>query len=86
MSLSDVGDFKHNPTGFDHGHVIFRRTFTFTDGLVRVFSNEFLPLVAARNIGLTALDLFPPARRLLLKQATGAAGNVPNLCRESGGE
>mgnify|MGYP002760681948 CR=1 FL=1 len=60
----------------------YRRTFTFTDGLVRLFSNEFLPLVAARNIGLTALDLLPPARRLLLKQATGAAGDVPALCRE----
>jgi len=60
----------------------YRRTFTFTDGLVRLFSNEFLPLVAARNIGLTALDLFPPARRLLLKQATGAAGDVPALCRD----
>ena len=59
----------------------YRRTFVFTDGLVRVFSNEFLPLVAARNIGLTALDLFPPARRQLLKQATGAAGDVPILCQ-----
>ena len=60
----------------------YRRTFTFTDGLVRVFSNEFLPLVAARNVGLTLLDLFPPARRALLKQATGAAGDVPELCRD----
>lgn len=49
----------------------YRRTFTFTDGLVRIFSNQFLPLVAVRNVGLTLLDLFPPARRLLLKQATG---------------
>jgi 2-octaprenyl-6-methoxyphenol hydroxylase len=60
----------------------YRRTFTFTDGLVRLFSNEFLPLVAARNVGLTLLDLFPPARRALLKQATGAAGDVPALCRD----
>ena len=59
----------------------YRRTLTFTDGLVRLFSNELLPLVAARNVGLTALDLFPPARRFLLKQATGAAGNVPTLCQ-----
>ena len=59
----------------------YKRTFTFTDGLVRVFSNAFLPLVAARNIGLTMLDLLPPARRLLLKQATGAAGDVPRLCQ-----
>ena len=60
----------------------YRRTFAFTDGLVRLFSNEFAPLVAARNIGLTALDLLAPARRVLLKQATGAAGDVPALCRD----
>ena len=64
----------------------YQRTFTFTDGLVRLFSNTFPPLVAARNLGLTALDLFPPARRLLLKQATGAAGAVPRLCQPTPGE
>ncbi|MDR9433434.1 MAG: 2-octaprenyl-6-methoxyphenyl hydroxylase [Spiribacter sp.] len=60
----------------------YRRTFGFTNGLVTLFSNDWLPLVAVRNMGLTALDLFPPARRFLLKHATGAAGNVPALCRE----
>ena len=60
----------------------YRRTYAFTDGLVRLFSNDSLPLAAIRNIGLTALDLFPPARRLLMKQGTGAAGNVPPLCQE----
>lgn len=59
-----------------------QRTFAFTDGLVRLFSNQWLPLVAARNVGLTLLDLIPPARRALLKQATGAALNVPPLCRD----
>lgn len=60
----------------------YRRTFAFTDGLVRLFSNDWTPLAALRNIGLTALDLCPPARRLLLKQGTGAAGDLPALCRD----
>lgn len=60
----------------------YRRTFGFTDGLVRLFSNASPPLAAIRNIGLTALDLCPPARRLLLKQGTGAAGELPPLCRD----
>ncbi|KAF0281946.1 2-octaprenyl-6-methoxyphenyl hydroxylase [Spiribacter roseus] len=60
----------------------YRRTYAFTDGLVRLFTNDWPPLAAIRNIGLTALDLFPPARRLLLKQGTGAAGDVPPLCQD----
>jgi len=59
----------------------YRRTFAFTDGLVRLFSNRLPPLVALRNAGLTALDLFPPARRLLLQQTTGRAGRLPRLSR-----
>lgn len=59
----------------------YRRTFAFTDGLVRLFSNRSLPLALLRNAGLTALDLLPPARRLLLQQATGRAGRLPRLSR-----
>lgn len=59
----------------------YRRTFAFTDGLVRLFSNRLPPLAVLRNAGLTALDLLPPARRLLLRQATGRAGRLPRLSR-----
>jgi 2-octaprenyl-6-methoxyphenol hydroxylase len=38
-----------------------------TDLLVRVFSNDSAPLRLARGIGLAALDLAPPARRLLAR-------------------
>jgi len=37
----------------------------FTDGLVRLFGVHLPPLAAARGLGLAALDLCPPARRLL---------------------
>jgi 2-octaprenyl-6-methoxyphenol hydroxylase len=38
-----------------------------TDLLVRVFSNDSAPLRLARGLGLAALDLAPPARRLLAR-------------------
>ena len=37
----------------------------FTDGIVRVFSNDFPPLRIARGLGLLTLDLCPPARRFV---------------------
>jgi 2-octaprenyl-6-methoxyphenol hydroxylase len=59
----------------------YRRTFTFTDSLVRVFSNR-LPLVTpARNAALVALDLFPGMRRSLMRQAMGRGGRLPRLTR-----
>lgn len=53
----------------------------FTDGLVRIFSNDLAPLSFARNLGLVAVDLFPPAKRALLKLSMGLAGRLPRLAR-----
>jgi 2-octaprenyl-6-methoxyphenol hydroxylase len=57
---------------------------TFTDGLVRVFSNDLGPLAAARNLGLVAVDLCPPAKRALLRLTTGMWGRQPRLGRGLG--
>lgn len=47
----------------------------FTDALVRVFSNDILPLRLARGVGLAALDCAPPAKRFLARRMTfGARG------------
>ena len=54
---------------------------TFTDTLVRVFSNSFAPLVAARNLGLLALDLSLPAKRSLMRRTMGWSGHLPRLAR-----
>ena len=54
---------------------------TFTDGLVRTFSNDLAPLSFARNLGLVAVDLFPPAKRALLRLSMGLAGRLPRLAR-----
>lgn len=55
------------------------RVMGFTDGLARTFSTDFRPLVVARNLGMVALDMLPPARRLLTRQAMGVSGRQPRL-------
>lgn len=47
----------------------------FTDGIVRLFSNDIAPLRAARGLGLLALDLCPPARKFVAgRMIWGARG------------
>jgi len=46
-------------------------TITLTDTLVRTFSNRYAPLVLARNMALTALNILPGAKRAFVKQTTG---------------
>ena len=55
------------------------RTIGFTDTVVKIFSNEWLALAAARNIGLTLLDHIPAAKTLLTRHAMGLAGHIPRL-------
>lgn len=43
-------------------------TIRFTDGLVRVFSNDIMPLHHARGAGLLALDLCPPLRHFIARR------------------
>ncbi len=40
----------------------------FTDGLIRVFSNDFAPLRHARGAALLALDLLPPLRGFIARR------------------
>ncbi|MEY4768389.1 MAG: hypothetical protein RL637_1028 [Pseudomonadota bacterium] len=48
-----------------------QRVIRFTDSLVKLFSNNHLPLTLARNLGLTLLDQLPFAKRALAQQAMG---------------
>jgi 2-octaprenyl-6-methoxyphenol hydroxylase len=59
----------------------YLRVMGMTDGLARTFSNDFKPLVVARNLGMVAMDLLPPARRLLTHQAMGMTGRQSRLAR-----
>ncbi|TAN67079.1 MAG: 2-octaprenyl-6-methoxyphenyl hydroxylase [Methylobacter sp.] len=55
------------------------RTIDFTDTVVRIFSNDWLALAAARNIGLAILDHIPAAKALLTRHAMGLAERLPRL-------
>jgi 2-octaprenyl-6-methoxyphenol hydroxylase len=54
-----------------------RATIAATDSLVRIFSNESAWLRAARGAGLAALDLAPPARRLLARRMMLGLRGIP---------
>ena len=57
------------------------RAIAFTDGLVRIFSNGFAPLVLARDLGMTTLDLLPGIKRNVIAAAMGVSGRLPRLAR-----
>lgn len=59
----------------------YYRVLAFTDGLVRLFSNRLPLLSAGRNLGMVAMDLIPPLRRLFTRQAMGNMGRLPRLAR-----
>jgi 2-octaprenyl-6-methoxyphenol hydroxylase len=48
-----------------------RNTISLTDGLVRVFSNNYGSLIAGRNLGLVAMNLLSPLKAKLAQQAMG---------------
>jgi 2-octaprenyl-6-methoxyphenol hydroxylase len=58
----------------DHDKVI-----TFTNGLVRIFSNQWLPLAVARNTGLALLDLMPSVKTVFAKHAMGMNTRMPQF-------
>lgn len=58
-----------------------RRVVTFTDGLVRLFTQPFAPVGLLRDAGMLALDLLPPAKRWFGRLAMGRAGRLPRLAR-----
>lgn len=58
-----------------------RRVIAFTDTLVRVFSNNLTPLVVARDLGMTVLDLLPGVKRGIVGRAMGITGTLPRLAR-----
>ncbi len=77
----DIGDFALLRQYADWRKRDHALTTDFTDGLVRIFSNTFFPMVVARNLGLLALDLLPPIKRALVRHTMGLAGRLPRLAR-----
>ncbi len=59
----------------------WEKTISATDSLVRLFSNDFLPLVLARNKALCLLDKIPFAKQKLAMAAMGFSGASAQLTR-----
>ena len=53
----------------------------FTDLLDRVFSNQFLPLVIVRRIGLWMMQRVPMVKIFALKLMIGLKGRTPELAK-----
>ena len=52
-----------------------------TDSLNRLFSNDFLPLKLARDLGMGAVDRVPFLRRFFMRHAGGDLGVLPRLLK-----
>jgi 2-octaprenyl-6-methoxyphenol hydroxylase len=77
--------------GLDHGgadvlgrYQAWRRLDTasmaaMTDGLNRLFSNDFAPVRALRDLGLGLVDRAGPVKSALIRTAAGLAGRGPKL-------
>jgi len=52
-----------------------------TDGLNRLFSNHWWPLVLVRRLGLWGLTTIQPLKSLVLGVMTGLMGRVPELAQ-----
>jgi 2-octaprenyl-6-methoxyphenol hydroxylase len=52
-----------------------------TDGLNRLFSNNVAPLRLVRDLGLAGVNLVPPLKKLFMRHAMGAVGELPKLMR-----
>jgi len=52
-----------------------------TDGLNRLFSNDFGPLRLARDLGLAAVERLPAVKKLFMRHAMGVVGDLPRVLR-----
>ena len=51
----------------------------FTDGMINTFNHGFLPVKAARNLGLSAINILPGIKKSLLKRTMGLHGRQSRL-------
>ena len=52
-----------------------------TDGIVRLFGDQRLPVRALRNLGMLGFDVIPGVRKMFAKHTMGLAGRLPRLSR-----
>lgn len=78
--LENTSDAGHPAAlaAYARGRQLDRRgSMAFTDGIVRLFSNDLPPLRLARGLGLLALDLVPPLRHFVAKRMVWGARAWP---------
>ncbi len=77
----DIGDAEvlrrfQTRRRFDAAAIVFA-----TDGLNRLFSNDFAPARAARRAGLGLVNGLPALKRAFTRHAMGLSGELPSLLR-----
>ena len=80
-AVADVGSDELLQRYATWRHEDSKRIVAFTDGLVRVFKQSFGPIRLARNVGLLAFDLLPPAKDAMAQLSIGASTRIPRLAR-----
>lgn len=81
LAGQDIGDMAVLDRYWEWRQRDVSRMSRFTDGLIRLFSNEAAPLAMVRDAALMTVDLLPPAQGFLVKRTMGLAGRLPRLSR-----
>lgn len=76
---SDIGDRTLLQRYADWRARDHRITLAATHSLIRIFSNDYLPLSLARGLGLTLIGLCPPLKRRFIRVTSGLDGRLPRL-------
>ncbi|MDX7992297.1 2-octaprenyl-6-methoxyphenyl hydroxylase [Xenorhabdus littoralis] len=71
VSGQDIGSYKTLTQYQQRRYADRETTIDITDGLVRLFANDYLPLKIGRNIGLMTMEILPPMRDLFARQTLG---------------
>ena len=56
-----------------------KRVTQFTDGLIKTFTSELFPVKAGRSIGLSAINVLPGLKKILLSRTMGIHGRQSKL-------
>jgi len=74
--IGDLSTLRH----FDHRSRVHNlMMLAVTDGLVKLFSNQWLPFVALRRLGLNLMRAIPMIRHWVLRLMTGCYGQYQSL-------
>ncbi|MBI6550018.1 2-octaprenyl-6-methoxyphenyl hydroxylase [Xenorhabdus lircayensis] len=77
VSGQDIGAYNVLAQYQQQRHADRETTIGITDGLVRLFANDYLPLKIGRNLGLMTMEILPPMRDLFARQTLGWVAQSP---------